>query len=460
MCTQISASQKEFFAEGDAQTIQNAVDYAKKTGTNRVVIPRFNARTGENIWNIEKAVLLPSDITIIIEDAHLRLCEGIFDNIFRNENCLTTKGNTMAGEQHNINIIGSGNALLDGGLHNGLVEQMHRDNPEKYPRLSVNLLIFLHNVRDFRISGLYIKESRWWSICCIYCRYGKISDIDFEMHATSENQDGIDLRIGCEYITIENITGMTGDDTVALTALPFDDLVPETALHVEGKSFDIHDVNIRNITSSTHGCYLIRFLCEDGAKEYNITVENVHDTGKTISGAVITFGMANTYFVKDHPRRMGDFRNVTLRNISTNAQRGIVFNEPMQDVFLENFQTYGRNEVGVTFTRSFSCDNVVLRNVSLRSNEDTFNAAINSTKDFLPEELKGLRFENIRVGKPGYLYRRYNFDIKDIVYDGVSEGIFSGDSATLDSAYGRYHKFSLGQEITNRPKDSRVDAKK
>ena len=33
------------------------------------------------------------------------------------------------------------------------------------------------------------------------------------------NQDGIDLRQGCHCITIENITGYTGDDLIALTTI-------------------------------------------------------------------------------------------------------------------------------------------------------------------------------------------------------------------------------------------------
>ena len=183
----IYASDKRFWGSTDAETIQNAIDYAEKTGLSRVTIPRHNPRTGENIWIISKTILLPSDMTVVLEDAHLRLADGVLENIFRNRNCRTEKGNTIEGEQKNIRILGSGNATLDGGKHNGFVEQMIRENPGKYPPLSVNLLVFLHNVRDFTISGLNIIESRWWSICCIYCRWGRITDIDFKMYATEQN---------------------------------------------------------------------------------------------------------------------------------------------------------------------------------------------------------------------------------------------------------------------------------
>lgn len=458
MNCQITPADDRFRGSTDNETIQNAVDYAAKSGMNRVVIPRFNPRTGQNVWVIERAILLPSNMTVVLRDAHLRLADGVFDNIFRNENCLTPLGNTMQGEQSNIRILGEGNALLDGGEHNGLCEQMHRDDPEKYPRLSVNLLIFLHNVRDFTISGLNIIESRWWSICCIFCRFGRISELDFKMHATHENQDGIDLRIGCEYITVENITGITGDDTVALTALPNDDLVPETQLKVEGKSCDIHDITIRNIISSTHGCHLVRFLCEDGAKEYNVTVDGVKDTGASISNSVIAFGATNTIFAKDHPRRMGDLHNITVRNVSTNSQRGINFCEPIRDVLVENFTTYGENEVGMYFAKNFECENLVLRNLNFRSDRETFNAVFNCN-EFDTEKVKDFRVEHVRASSAEYLFRSREFPVEDLVIDELRVGRMHPERATLQSAYGRYHKFFYGKEINNRPKDSRVTDK-
>ena len=190
----IYASDKQFWGENDSVTIQNAVDYAEKTGLGRVIIPRHNDRTGENIWHISSAIVLPSHMTVVLEDAHLRLCDGVFDNIFRNRNIFTPEGNTLEGEQEGIHILGSGNALLDGGEHNGLVEQMHRDDPVKYPRLSVNLMIFLHNVRHFTVEGLHFANARWWAVCCVYCRWGKIRDLDFRFYADHENQDGVDLR--------------------------------------------------------------------------------------------------------------------------------------------------------------------------------------------------------------------------------------------------------------------------
>ncbi len=107
----------------DAAQIQNAIVEAKKSGTNRVRIPRHNDRTGADIWNIDRTIFLPSDIEIVLDNAHLRLADGAFCNLFANEAITKEAARTPAGEQKNITLRGIGNAILDGGTYNGLSEK-------------------------------------------------------------------------------------------------------------------------------------------------------------------------------------------------------------------------------------------------------------------------------------------------------------------------------------------------
>ena len=107
----------------DAEQIQNAIAEAKSNGTNRVVISRHNDRTGADIWNIDRTVFLPDDIELLIDNAHLRLADGAFCNMFSNENITKDISHTTAGEQKNITLRGIGNAILDGGTYNGLSEK-------------------------------------------------------------------------------------------------------------------------------------------------------------------------------------------------------------------------------------------------------------------------------------------------------------------------------------------------
>ena len=72
----------QFIGETDSKSIQNAVDYAHKNGHNSVTIPRINERIGEPIWNIDTAIILPSEMEVILDNAHLRQVDGCMDNIF------------------------------------------------------------------------------------------------------------------------------------------------------------------------------------------------------------------------------------------------------------------------------------------------------------------------------------------------------------------------------------------
>ncbi len=450
----IYASEQRFWAESDSKTIQNAIDYAEENGFDEVIIPAWNERTGERIWNIDTCILLPSNMTILLKDCHLRLVDGVISNVFRNRNAWTPLGNTLEGEQHHIRIIGQGHALIDGGKPNGLCEQLHRDFPKEYPHMCVNLLIFLHNVRHFEVKGIQFIDSRWWATCFMFCRWGHISELDFRMYGTLENQDGVDLRIGCEYITIENITGITGDDTVALTGLPNEDGF-EDQLHVEGKELHIHDVTIRNIISASHGCGIVRLLCEEGVKEYNITIDGIIDTGEAICGTSVIVGTGDTHFA-DPPHQMSDFRNILIRDVTTCGQRAISLCETMQDMIVENLSTYGPNEVGIWFGENFECENLILRNICIRSQEDTLDS-IFWMKPNPDRRIKNLLVENVYGSKAKCVFRQELFPVKNLSYEDPSEAFHLDEPVRLCSAYGRYHYMAYGEVIQNRPKDNRYD---
>ena len=454
MWNHINCSDSRFFGKTDAETIQNAIDYAEKEGLGEVVIPRYNARMEKMGWDIDTCILLPSDMTIILDDCHLRLVDDVITNMFRNRNAWTPLGNTMEGEQHDIRIIGRGNAVIDGGKPSCLCEQMHRDFPDEYPSMQVNLLLFLHNVRDFEVRNIRFVDSRWWATCFMFCRYGKIMDLDFRMLATIENQDGVDLRIGCEYITIQNITGVTGDDVIALTALP-NEYGFEDGLHVEGKSFDIHDINIQNIMAASHGCGIVRFLCEEGAKEYNITVDNIKDTGEAMAGTSVIVGSTDTHFANP-PHAMGDFSNIVLRNIFTSAQRGISLSESMQNVKIENLFVRGYSEVGIRFSRNFECKNLTIHDVYIYAEEETFDCVF-ETRGELTGIVENLMIENVYAGKSKYIFRGQEHEVKNLKYEKPSCAYHTSEATKLTSAYGRYHYMAYGKVIENRPKDNRYD---
>ena len=227
----ISCSDPRVWGDSDARTIQNAIALAKQEGCDQVVIPRRNARTGEAVWHIDENIVLPSSMTVVLSGAYLRAADDLPVHVFCTELSQT--------ELHDIRILGTGEATLDGGAwtRENRPEYYHEQAPEEYPDGCDYDLISLFNVRNFEVANLCITNAKHYSTCFTFCRFGRIHDLHFRNYATVENQDGIDLRYGCEFITIENITGVTGDDTVALNAI---DEAKTNRERVAGTALDNH----------------------------------------------------------------------------------------------------------------------------------------------------------------------------------------------------------------------------
>ena len=90
------------FEGNDTERIQAAVNKAACT-TGKVVIPANNSN-GTHIWLLDSAVLLPSNITVILENCTVQLSDSCRDNMFRSDN--VGLGVTDPEWNRNISIIG------------------------------------------------------------------------------------------------------------------------------------------------------------------------------------------------------------------------------------------------------------------------------------------------------------------------------------------------------------------
>ena len=338
----------------DAEQIQNAITEAKKSGTNRVRIPRHNDRTGADIWNIDRTVFLPDDIELLIDNAHLRLADGVFCNMFANENLTKEISRTSAGEQKNITLRGIGNAILDGGTYNGLSEKNSLQDGR--PHISVNTTLLFFNVSGLRVENLAVINQRWWGMTNIFVHDAVFRNIRFEadlsridsdgVHHPDEvpktyneiyvkNADGIDLRIGCHDVLIENITGFTEDDTVALTALG--GFERKLGLVVEGQSTDLHDVKIRNITSDSYGCAVVRLLNDEGNKLYNIDIDGVTHvySGKHTKRPEFVVRIGDMNYAKKHST-LGDTHHISVKNVYSHGAYAVGLFKGLVDAELDN----------------------------------------------------------------------------------------------------------------------------
>lgn len=391
-------------AKDDAEMIQSAVDAARKSGE-KVVIPRRNQRTGADVWMLPRAIKLYTGSTVCLDNCHLRQTDDSFDNIFKSAYARTEEGKLIGNRQYDIHIYGVGNAVLDGGNHNGLVER--NANRDGRPIALVNSPIHFTNCERICIEDLRIVNSRYWGMCFHYCSSGRISNIHFVSIGNCPNQDGIDLRVGCNGFVIENVSGFTQDDTVALTALK-----DGGRYTVEGMDDSIHNVIIRNITSFSL-CAQIRLLNNYGKKIYNILIENVQnyaeydpcdersnslplripmsenyyvDSETTVAlpdnvywatftperhwtAASVRIG-ENHYFDPNDPdsvAKLGQMYNITVKNVQSWARTPIYIARALCDAVIENVQVFGKSPVAVYFDKG-EYDGIKLRDIAFNRN--------------------------------------------------------------------------------------------
>lgn len=337
-CDFITPNDEGIAAASDSASIQNAIAKAKEIGCDKVVIPRYNKRTASFTWIIEETVKLPSDITLVLDNCHLMMADHTFCNMITNENCGTKIGKTQAGRQKNIIIEGRGRAVLDGGTYNGLAEDNYNKETGPYP--TDNCTLVMTNVEGFTVRNLHFRHQRYWAMNFLFCSNGKISDIDFMADHTFidengtiqnvltreyphssicvKNADGIDVRAGCHDIIVENITGFTEDDTVALTGL-YGGSTQRFA--VEGLSADIRNIIIRNINSATLYAN-VRLLNQGGVKIYNVLVDGIMDASKDFPGlkrgsSGVRIGDHNMY--GDRHATAEETYNIIVRNVFSRA---------------------------------------------------------------------------------------------------------------------------------------------
>ena len=312
------------FQENGGAYVQGLIREAIEQGN------RFCVVTGN--WEMEQVVKIPSDFTLILDNCHLRQKDGVICNMFANEHLEEN------GDDYDIAIEGRGRVILDGGEPNGLNERTRRATPEKWPdvkSVTINSLIQMAHVDGIRISGLHIRNQRYWGIVFLFCCHGVVRDIDFRSNDIMideegnrvhglvrgkyesilvKNSDGVDLRTGCHDFLIENITGFTEDDTVALTALWHG---IEKAYYAEGDCLDIRNVIIRNLHSAAL-CSNVRLLCGDGVKVHDVLIDGVFDASREcrfLDKGYNTVKLGDLHNYSTSLAKYGDMFNITVRNI-------------------------------------------------------------------------------------------------------------------------------------------------
>lgn len=359
----------QFDCSTDSAKIQMAIQKAKSVGVNKVVIPQKDTP-----WIITETISLPDDIEILIDGAHLVLADDTFINMFATENYLKKEKT----QQKNIEIHGKNGAVLDGGKYNGLSEKNHK---EKGIHISVNTTMMFYYTQNLNVHDLKLVNQRWWAITNMFVENSSYKNIEFKadlsridengVHYPDQlpqkyhetyvmNADGIDLRVGCNNITIENITGFTEDDTVALTALGGF----EQPFFPDGKCTDIHHITIKNINSDCFVCSNVRLLCGRGHKIHDILIDSVTDARTNphyMSKATVRIG--DVLYATESLSQKGDMYNITVKNVMSKGITGVSLCRPIIDSVIDGVTNQNHSYVPVEIIHDAELDNVSFKNL-------------------------------------------------------------------------------------------------
>lgn len=357
------------FEGSDVERINQAMAAAAGTG-GPVVIPRKNlgGEEARDVWLLDSAILVPGDTTLILQGCHLKLSDRCRDNFIRSANC----GLGVADIEtiKNVHIRGVGNVLLEGADHPRATGDAAKTigNPaygtdagnkaESQTGDWRNIGILLAHVEHFSIENLTIKDSHAWAISLERCAHGRLRDLKFKsqgfrmIDGTREripNQDGIDLRLGCHDILIENISGYTGDDLIALTAIPRTDapagstnstMVSNSSDRGEGKD-DIRHVMVRNVRGYCRGGHhIIRLLNTSGIRMHDILIDGLIDTSPE------GFQCRAAVKIGDHAygggvAPVGDTSRIIVTNLSSRAKHTILVGGSLCDSVISNIVRHG-----------------------------------------------------------------------------------------------------------------------
>lgn len=296
------------FKGTDTERIQKAIDAANRS-THCVIIPRTGSLNGD-FWSIDEALRLPSGMTVILDNCIMQLSDKCRDNMFRSDNV----GIGISDPQwnHNIAIIGQGKAILRGannpratgdGLRNLSLNPAPNYNKDRSSYGSDagkegkkqksdwrGFMILMAYVDSFQLRDVTIEYAHTWAVTFEKVHHADISRIrihcpQYRMlngkRIHTFNNDGIDLREGCKYFRIDDITSVNGDDCIALSALDMGEKYHKngdinsfqvTSCAHRGPEDDIEHIYISNIKSNYAG---VALRTSDSASIHHVYINGV-----------------------------------------------------------------------------------------------------------------------------------------------------------------------------------------
>lgn len=330
-----------------------ALDFIRKSGGGTLHLST-DTKLSSNVWTISRPLILPSNTAIFIDNATLRLADGVFDNIIRSES-ITFDPNAPYGVikhlglTENIEIYGSGKdtAFIEGpNTPYSAAHPISGGAPvpwvgDKYGWRTIGIL--LANVKNYSVHDFTLRKTTAWGISSEHGCDNFVFD-EIKIDSTVDNGDGINIRKGCSNGVIKNISGTQSDDTVAMTAIQgfipsYPSLPYIYPMQVLGDSSQpAYGNDIKNITvsgvNSASGANQVRVLATGGSKIEKVSINDVTSAGALVGQQVVI--QTGSYGA---PADLGDISNITVNNIACNhAGVPVHVNAPVRNVHVNGIQ--------------------------------------------------------------------------------------------------------------------------
>jgi len=362
-------------------------------------------------WLLTKAIIIPSNTTVVFNGSRLFMADKVSDNMIRNLHAET--GDERRDE--NIHILGLGGTELNGNAENQ-VRQAH---------VFKNFGIAFHKVDKASIKGIALGPTEGWGMGLENVNELFVESIRFQQDGKTYNQDGIHVCGPGSRICISNIIGTVADDAIALDAGAGAEDYRGSARGPGGRleNIVVSNVSVKNLRSgavvrtvaskgkSLDGVFISQVMISDANQVLKIGWDRwgARQAGHEISDAfpsceehknIVIDGVKGT--TDDVFCRIeSNVKNLTIRNVRGNCGAAAFTNiSPdgycfsMENVFLEDWFVDGC-KLGIEIGGGVRCSNFTVKNAvfSAASDQDSIGIQLSGKGKIL--ELSRMLFDNV-----------------------------------------------------------------
>lgn len=362
-------------------------------------------------WFLTKAIIIPSNTTLIFHGSRLFMADKVSDNMLRNFHADT--GDDRRDE--NIHILGLGGAQLDGNA----VNQVRQAQVYK------NFGIAFHKVDKVSIKGIVLGPTEAWGMGLENVNDLFIESIRFQQDGKTHNQDGVHICGPGSRMCISNIIGTVADDAIAIDAGAGAEDYRGSARGSGGllENIVVSNVSVKNL----HSGAVVRTVASKGKNLDGVFISQVVIAG---SNQVLKIGW-DRWGARQGGRELGDVfpscdeqknividgvkgstddvfcriesdvKNLTIRNVRGNCGSAAFTNiSPdgycfsMENVLLDDWVIEGCR-IGVEIGGGVTCSNFTVKNSVFSAAPGQDSTCIRLAGEGKTLEIKRMMFDNV-----------------------------------------------------------------